>query len=97
MKSLRATLNEQQKKSGVVIPTDPWGCPLLMMDADKWIKSAELNSIHFGKYGLDAVMQTHHQNSKISFSGVRFTTWDQITQYIDITGLITEMGNKAVK
>jgi hypothetical protein len=81
--SLMNGLKEHQAKYGSHTPLDPFGAPLMMIDADKWISPAEKKPEHFKKYGLEAFMKTHHQNSKLGDEMVLFRTWDEVTEYLD--------------
>ena len=81
--ALLQTLKQHQEQYGHNIPTDPWGCPLFMMKAKEWIEAAEQKPEHFGKYGLEAFMKTHHQNSKLSGESVSFVRYNEVTEYLD--------------
>lgn len=81
--ALMANIKKTHQENGHGVPTDPWGCPLFQIDADKWISAAENKPEHFKKYGIEAFMKTHHQNCKLGDEYVLFKTWDQVTEYLD--------------
>lgn len=90
MSALRESLDEHHKKHGRNVPTDPWGSPLFQIEADKWIEPAEKKPDHFKKYGLDAFMKTHHQNSRSGDHFIRFANWDQVTEFMDGYNLVAK-------
>jgi hypothetical protein len=67
----------QDLKSG--LPIDPIGYPVKRMELKKWLSQSLSNPSHFGKYGLNAFVFTHHQNCKMFFSN----KWDSYNNYID--------------
>lgn len=81
MKALTESLEAHQKKHGFHTPLDPYGCPLLMCDAEKWISKAEQKPDHFGKYQLMALMKVHHQNDILKSSP--YMSWQDVTDHLD--------------
>jgi hypothetical protein len=81
MKSLTEALAAHQEKYGTNTPLDPYGCTLLMCDADKWINTAEQKPEHFGKYQLEALMKVHHQNDILKSSP--YVSWQDVTDHLD--------------
>ena len=89
-KKMMTDLHKQTKESK--IPLDPFGAPLYMITnpihIEQWLIDAETKPDHFGKYGTEAFMKTHHRNA----DKVMFTKWEQVTAYLD--GYYDVLGGK---
>lgn len=64
-----------------IIPFDPSGSVLFQMDdPEKWVTYSENKPEHFGKYGIDTFLFSHHQNCE----NMCFSTWDEYNVMLDI-------------
>ena len=75
------------------LPCDPRGSVLMMVEAYKFIESAEANPDFYGKRGLDAFMAAHNDNCVVSFRDYRNTclrTWDEYNDLLDLYSVNTK-------
>lgn len=81
IKSLRAMIRKDDGGySGP--PLDPFASPLYMIDTKVWIDKAKENVHKFGKYGIEALMQTHHKNKPAVEMGP-FLNYQEVTEFLD--------------
>lgn len=91
MENLNDTARQQiqeainEIKYNCTLPVDLEGNVLYMHNDPKgWVDDAEERSYLFGKHGLDAFMQSHHQNCNKGCP----KTWEDINNYLDVVDML---------